>query len=283
VLQLLEAGYKVVVLDNFCNSSAESLKRVAELTGKSAILVEGDIPQKYEEIEEVRANLDYDIDGLVVSVNNLKDLEALGYDSSRMKPKGQIAIKFRSKANLTTIIDILWSDQGGNFVVPIAVYDPIELSGATCSRASLKSLKFLRDKGVGIGSLVEVVRSGDVIPKIEKVIKPTGFNTEAIPTKCRHCKTEVGIARNEVTGELDANLSCFNSNCPAKEAQRLVYFLDSLRVKGLGWKSCLTYTKQKVTLHDFFQDDFSSLEKKIKGVDGISWKIWEKIKLQLEQ
>lgn len=241
-----------------------------------------EIEAYFEQKKLDRDALDYDIDGLVFSVDNIVEMESYGIENKNC-PRGQVALKFPAEGAITTIRSIEWSQDGGAYVVPVAVYDPIEVMGATLQRASLKSMRWMIDNGVGIGSQIKIVRSGDVIPKIEEVLSNDGAEAINPPTHCNYCEGPISLGTNAYTGEQDANLSCANEDCAAKHAYRMNHFLDTLRVKGLGRDSLLSYANVGVTVADFFQENFNSIEIKIAKDASISQKIWAKIRTQLEQ
>lgn len=265
-----------------------------------------DIASFFERITAERDALDYDIDGLVFSVESLDKLARLGFTNDKQCPRGQIALKFPAQGSIVTIREVIWSADGGAHLSPVAIFDPIEIAGAVIRRASLKSYRWMtsraarleqyraeaRAKGlpsiaaeqeaialagtaetVGVGSVVKIVRSGDVIPKIEGVVSNL-VGDPRLPTACPCCGSPV-----EPNG---AYLDCSNDECPGKEANRMRRFLEKLRVKGLGQDSLVEYAEAGVTLLDFFADDgFATVEAKIRAKGDISMNVWAKIKAQL--
>lgn len=252
-----------------------------------------------------RDSLNYDIDGLVFSVNSLGRLAQLGY-VDRNCPRGQIALKFPAKGSVVTIREVIWSADGGAHLSPIAIFDPIELAGATIRRASLKSYRWLTSRQaridhfraearalgqtpeqaniyaveraasqetVGVGSVVSIVRSGDIIPTVTGVI--SNIVGEAnVPQQCPCCQSP--------TAQNGAFLDCVNPECPGKEANRMRRFLTRLHIKGLGQDTLVLYAEAGVTLLDFFADDgFAIVEDKIRKKGSISLNVWSKVKAQL--
>lgn len=265
-----------------------------------------DIASFFQDAIDNREALDYDIDGLVFSVESLDKLTRLGFTNDKQCPRGQIALKFPAQGSIVTIRQVVWSADGGAHLSPVAIFDPIEIAGAVIRRASLKSYRWMtsraarleqyraeaRAKGlspiaaeqealslagsaetVGVGSVVKIVRSGDVIPKIEGVVSNLVGDPQ-IPQACPCCGSPV-----EPNG---AYLDCSNDECSGKEANRMRRFLEKLRVKGLGQDSLVEYAEAGVTLLDFFlEDDFKTIEDKIRKHPDISLPVWRKIKAQL--
>lgn len=261
----------------------------------------------FQAATEQRESLDYDIDGLVFSVNQLDKLARLGFTTDKDCPRGQIALKFPAQGSVVTIREVLWSADGGAHLSPVAIFDPVEIAGAVIRRASLKSYRWMtsrqarfdqyraeaRARGasafeadteantlagfmetVGVGSVVKIVRSGDVVPCVMGVVSNL-VGDPKLPEACPCCGSNV-----EPNG---AYLDCVNPDCEGKVANQMRRFLVKLRVKGLGQDTLVEYAEAGVTLLDFFADDgFATVEQKIRAKGGISLPIWAKIKAQLE-
>lgn len=261
------------------NSKTEQFEKLKTLGFDTPINKKCNTNQEIEEVFNFflseRTNLDYDIDGLVISIDDLDELNSLGYVSGdKQCPKGQIALKFPSIGSIVTIKEIEWSSEGAYHLAPVAIFDPVECGGAVIKRAHLKSLQWMRENNCGVGTIVELIRSGDVIPKITKVISNLVYEI-TIPNVCPVC--------NSLLIEDGAFLLCSNEMCIAKEAARINKFLSILKIKGLGFKTLLQYVQSGVRLIDFFNDDseFSIIENKIKTNSENSLVIWEKIKQSL--
>jgi len=231
-----------------------------------------DIEGCFDAKSDRRPHLDYDIDGLVFSIDNVDDMIDFGM-LDKKKPKGQIALKFPAETNVVKIIKIHTSYEGGRYIGLIAEFNPVEVMGAVIKRASLKSLRWITENQVGVGTVVEIVRSGDVIPKIEKVISNLEADQSSIPTHCEICGEELDTTQ--------ALLACPNDACPAKEAARIRDFLKALKVKGMAWKTWLAYTKEGITLYDIIAKRFDVIERAAKSADQ-SLNIWAKVRKQLE-
>ena len=229
------------------------------------------------ETDAMRDDLEYDIDGVVISIDNIDDMQALGSHQGCMV--GQIAFKFEARASFVEILDIEWSFEGTESATPVAIYAPTHLGGADCTRASMKSWRWMKENNVGIGSIVRVKRSGDVIPCLDDEtpqwlqFTPATHEHKA-PTACPHCASAVV--------EDGAVLICVNNACHGKEAARVNKFFKAVGVKGLAWQSLCDYTREGVTLADFFQENFKSIVyNKIRASANVSLIVWNKIAAQI--
>jgi len=157
-------------------------------------------------IESIRAELNYDIDGVVIAVNDIKTRDVLGYTIKF--PKWAIAYKFEAEEATTTLLDVVWNVGRSGRVAPTAILEPVELAGATVKRATLNNIDDINRKGVKIGCDVFVRRSNDVIPEIMGVVESTlEKGTEIIvPKVCPSCGSE--LIRDGVHYFCDNTLSC---------------------------------------------------------------------------
>lgn len=237
------------------------------------LIRKGDIPEYYKHKKKEMEHLDYDIDGLVISVNNLLILKNLGLMDDGKCLKGQMALKFESTLEIVTIKNIEWSYEGGQYICPIAIFDPIDLDGAEISRAQLKSPQWMEDNKVGIGTVVSIKRSGGVIPCIVDVLV-TNVDKVILPSICEYCSTYI-----ERDG---ARIYCPNEDCRAKEAFRINHFLSVLNIKGLAFKTILEYVNSGIRLSNFLDEDYTFIDHTVNDNDNISKVIWKKIRKQLE-
>ena len=232
-----------------------------------------EVASVYSQIESQKDSYDTDADGIVISCDNLQELESLGVSSDRLKPNGQIALKWQDVETQTvTIKEVEFSQEGGQAMTLVAIFDPVELSGASISRASLKSYQWVQDNHLGIGSQVEIKRSGDVIPMIVSVVSNENSTPIPYPKVCPFCGSEIIVD--------GANLKCSNFYCEAKEASRINTFLASWGIKGIGYDLALKYVKAGVTLLDFVAKDVNKIKKLVLD-NGLSLKIWDKVEKQL--
>lgn len=182
-------------------------------------------------IEKNRESLEYEIDGIVVSVNENKIFERLGIHGK--SPRGSIAFKFALREATAKVLDI--SPQVGRtgVLTPAATLQPVSLSGVVISRATLHNFDEVRRLGVKIGDTVIVGRAGDVIPQIIKVLPEMRIGKERevkIPDICPVCEEKIKKDSGGVY------IKCVNSNCPAKKREYLYYFVSKkgFDIPGLG-------------------------------------------------
>ena len=174
---------------------------------------------------EKRDSLDYIIDGLVVTIDDMTRHEILGEINNR--PRWSRAFKFESAMGQTPLLDV--RDQVGRTgaITPLAVIEPIDVGGATISSPTLHNYAEIRRLGLKIGHIIEVKRAGDVIPKITRSLTPDGPGKVIVPpTHCPVCKTKV-IWKGDL-------LFCPNSSCPARVARTLTHWITKFEVMNFG-------------------------------------------------
>jgi DNA ligase (NAD+) len=200
-------------------------------------------------MNNVRATLEYDIDGLVIKGKEI-DME----DMKRTRPMKQIAFKFQAEEIDTTVLNVEWSISG-HIYTPVAIVEPVRLMGTTVSRASLANPNLIEEMGLKIGSEVMISKRGDIIPKIESVIQtPENAKDVKIPEVCETCNTKLV---NEGT-----RLYCPNEDCPKRAYHRLIRWLNVLDVKNFSEKLILRrlFDQGKVrTVADLYKLKISDL------------------------
>ncbi len=184
-----------------------------------------------EELEEKRERLNYEIDGAVLKVNSLAQQKQLG--ETIKHPRWAIAFKFTAKQATTKLNDIVVQVGRTGTLTPVAVLEPVQVSGVTVSRATLHNFDELKRKDIRVGDMVLVERSGDVIPQVVKSIteKRTGKEKrKIIPKKCPVCGTDVVRSEDEVA------VRCPNRFCPARLKWRVKYYAsrDAMDIENLG-------------------------------------------------
>jgi DNA ligase (NAD+) len=185
--------------------------------------IEKVVQYRQEVIDDRREKLDYDIDGLVIKGNRIDWI-----DMERERPKNQIAFKFPPDQIITTLKDAEWSESGATYT-PVAIVEPVEIAGTTVQRASLANPGLIENLKLKIGSKVVIVKRGEIIPKIIKVIDtPPSATAIEIPTTCSTCLTSLV---NEST-----KLYCPNDLCEKRQFHRLQKWLSSLEIKHFGDK-----------------------------------------------
>jgi DNA ligase (NAD+) len=241
----------------------------------------GEIETIYQQfLTEKRQNYPYEIDGLVIKINDLKVATDLGVKNNR--PKYQVAYKFPADSNQTQIKKIVWQVGPMGSITPVAEVEPIELSGAIISFASLGNYDLVIKKDLNIGDIIEISRRGDVIPHIEKVITKVSSGHTDIPTHCPDCGTALI--------KEDKNIRCPNTkNCLSQILGSLRLFCDTLGILGLSDKTIKKlYQANKIRLPgDFYKltvEDISSLDNLgEKSGKNIIHQIQEKKSLTLKQ
>jgi DNA ligase (NAD+) len=216
-----------------------------------------EVTEHWREYQDTKRNeLDYDIDGLVVRVNDLAKQMLLG--DVNLRPKGARAFKFDNEARESIVRDIHWQIGNSGRLTPVATVDPVMLVGATVSRASLYNLAYINELGIDIGATVLVARANDVIPRIEEVIKGTGTVSKA-PTHCPECAGKV-----EMHGE---NLVCTNTNdCQSQILGKIENWVSELNL--LEWGNALLErlvqsgkVKTIADLYTLSVDDLASIDR----------------------
>lgn len=182
-------------------------------------------------VDSKRQELPYEIDGVVLKVNEISKQEKLGYTSRA--PRWAAAFKFSPEEGVTRVRDIEVNVGRTGAVTPVAILDPVLLSGSVVKRASLHNEDILREKGVMIGDEVVVHKAGDVIPEIVKVLsnKRTGREQSfSMPTACPSCGKDL----KRISGE--AALRCLNPACQAQLIERIIHFASrrAMDIAGLG-------------------------------------------------
>jgi len=180
---------------------------------------------------EIRKDLPYDIDGVVIKVDSIKDQQKLGYTART--PRWAIAYKFPAEEVLTKLNDILFTVGRTGKITPNAILDPVQLMGSTISRATLHNEDYVISKGLMIHDTVSIRKAGDVIPEVveAKFDRRTG---EEIPfkmiTNCPICNTKLIKIEDQV------DYFCPNLNCPARHIESFIHFVSrpAMNIDGLG-------------------------------------------------
>jgi DNA ligase (NAD+) len=178
-----------------------------------------------------RQNLKFDIDGMVIKVNNLSQREEMGYTAK--SPRWAIAYKFPAERKETKVKDIIVEVGRTGTITPTAILEPVRLAGSTVSRATLHNSDYVREKDIKVGDTVIVQKAGDIIPQVVEVVfeKRTGDESEfKMPEVCPVC----GEPTMRVEGE--AAFKCINMLCPAQIRRGIIHFVsrDAMNIEGLG-------------------------------------------------
>lgn len=212
-----------------------------------------DIINYIDSLSEKRDNLPFEIDGVVLKVDNLEDEKRLGF-TSRV-PRWGIAYKFPAKEVLTTLKEIKFTVGRTGKITPNAIFSPVHVSGSLVSKATLHNSDYCIDKDVRVGDTISIRKAGDVIPEVVEV-KLDRRKEDSVPFKmienCPMC--------NSVLVRKDANHYCKNEHCPSRKIESLIHFSsrDAMYIEGFG----------ESIVEDFYNlgylkniDDFYTLDK----------------------
>lgn len=204
------------------------------------------VGEKFANLEKIRPDLDYEIDGMVIKVNDFRSQERLG-EISRA-PRWAIAWKFSAEEAETVVEDIIFSVGRTGIITPVAKLKPVRVAGVTVSNASLHNEDEIKTLDIRIGDTVIIKRAGDVIPDVVSVIKERRNGSEkevTMPTTCPSCGSEVHRPEGEAAHR------CFNAACPAQVIERIFHFAskDAMDIEGLGGKLAAQLV-EKGLVHD---------------------------------
>lgn len=174
-----------------------------------------------EKLQEMRNNLDFEIDGIVIKVNDIEQREQLG--STAKTPKWAIAYKFPAEQKETTIRDIVVQVGRTGVLTPTAELDPVILSGSRVARATLHNQDMIDQKDIRIGDRVIIQKAGEIIPEVVQVVFEKRQGTEIkyhLPSHCPECNSEV------VREEGEAAYKCLNISCPARIKRSIIHFVS---------------------------------------------------------
>lgn len=222
-------------------------------------------------MEERKTSIEYDIDGLVIKERNI-NIE----DARRARPDRQIAFKFSLEEAVTTLKEVEWSINGGTYT-PVAIFDEVELNGTTVQRASLANPSVMENLGVEIGSHIVVVKRGEIIPKVERVVPENNLKTKeiVIPEICEVCHSKLVNA--------GTRLYCPNKNCDKRVLHQLLKWQQIIDIRDLGETLLTSMFKDgkihsisdlyKLTVEDlipyFLNEQSMEAEKKSLGAEKV--------------
>ena len=216
-----------------------------------------------QKIGDMRGELEYDIDGAVVKLNNLSERSKLG--NTIKFPRWAVAYKYPPEVKETRLLEVEVNTGRTGRVTPVAVFEPISLCGTMVSRATLHNQDFIDQLGLGIGDTILVYKSGEIIPKVKDVNKdkrPSDWQPYKMPENCPVCGHK--LARDE--GGVD--LKCMNLMCPGTLVNRIVNFVsrDCMDIKGFGSEYIRKLTEEKY-LKDI-ADVFELKDKRDELIEG---------------
>ena len=180
---------------------------------------------------EKRKNLPYEIDGIVIKLNNINDQQKMGFTAKY--PKWATAYKFPAEEVLTKLTDIIFTVGRTGQITPNAVLEPVIVQGSTIRRATLHNEDYVLEKGLKIGDIVSIRKAGDVIPEVVCAIKERRDGTEKEFEMIKHCPICKGDIQKKA-GQVD--YYCTNDNCNARKIEKLIHFVSrkAMNIDGLG-------------------------------------------------
>ena len=204
--------------------------------------------------EEHKQDLPYEIDGIVIKVNSYSLQEEIG--STQKSPRWATAYKFPEEELATKLLDIELSVGRTGIITPVAVLEPISISGSTVSKASLHNKDIIDDLDIHIGDMVVVKKAGEIIPKVVRVVEELRLaNSEkyVMPNICPSCENKT------FTKEGDPFTRCLNPDCPEQNIRKIIHFAsrEALNIEGLGDKVVATLYEKGIIKHTidlFFLD-----------------------------
>ena len=208
--------------------------------------------------EEHKQDLPYEIDGIVIKVNSYSLQEEIG--STQKSPRWATAYKFPEEELATKLLDIELSVGRTGIITPVAVLNPINISGSTVSKASLHNKDIIDELDIHIGDMVVVKKAGEIIPKVVRVVEELRLaNSEkyVMPNICPSCESKT------FTKEGDPFTRCLNPDCPEQNIRKIIHFAsrEALNIEGLGDKVVATLYEKGIIKHtiDLFSLDRNKL------------------------
>ena len=215
------------------SEAIEYMKKLGFKTNPNNRLVKNveELLEFINEKQELRKSLPYDIDGIVIKVNDISQQQKLGFTAKY--PKWATAYKFPAEEVVTKLTDIIFTVGRTGQITPNAVLEPVIVAGSTISRATLHNEDFVKEKKLKIGDIVSIRKAGDVIPEVveAKLERRTGEEKDFVMiTECPMCNEKL------VKKEGQVDYYCPNNKCPARKIEGLIHFSsrDAMNIDGLG-------------------------------------------------
>ncbi|MBK8608161.1 MAG: NAD-dependent DNA ligase LigA [Chitinophagaceae bacterium] len=230
------------------------------------------------DFEVGRDNLPYEIDGMVIKVNNIELQDTLGMTSHH--PRWAIAYKFKARQATTKLIDVEYQVGRTGAVTPVAKLEPVPVGGVTVSSISIHNEEYIREKDLRIGDAVLIERAGDVIPQIVKSLSDVRTGKEKrinFPKTCPVCESEL------FKEEEEAVWRCINIECPAQVVERMIHFVskDAMDIRGFGDANVRKFYELGwlKDIPGIYNLDFS----KMTGMDGFGQKSIDNLQSAIEK
>ncbi|WP_157149007.1 NAD-dependent DNA ligase LigA [Brachyspira pilosicoli] len=219
--------------------------------------------ETYYDIQEKRSKMDYEIDGLVIKVDDVKYQEKLGFLSRA--PRFAVAFKFKPEEKETVLKNIEVQVGRTGALTPVAKLEPVQVGGVTVSNVTLHNPNEIKSKDIRIGDTVIVIRSGDVIPKIVRVVlekRPSDSKVFEFPKKCPVCGGDTAVTDGDVI------VRCINEECPSKITRYIEYFVSkpAMNMERIGKEWIAVFTKSGLVktpadLYKITRDDLFKFER----------------------
>lgn len=219
--------------------------------------------ETYYDIQEKRSKMDYEIDGLVIKVDDVKYQEKLGFLSRA--PRFAVAFKFKPEEKETILKNIEVQVGRTGALTPVAKLEPVQVGGVTVSNVTLHNPNEIKSKDIRIGDTVVVIRSGDVIPKIVRVLlekRPSDSKVFEFPKKCPVCGGDTAVTDGDVI------VRCINEECPSKITRYIEYFVSkpAMNMERIGKEWIAVFTKSGLVktpadLYKITRDDLFKFER----------------------
>ena len=231
-----------------------------------------EINKYVEEYNKKRNSLPYDIDGIVLKVNDLSLHEEIGYTAKT--PKWAVAYKFPPEEVITKLKDIIYTVGRTGKITPNAVLEPVKVAGSTVQRATLHNEDFIKDKDLMVGDYVILRKAGDIIPEVVTPVYARRDGSQ-IPfkmiTNCPDCGSELV--------KIEAMHFCLNKNCPSRKIESLIHFAskDAMDIEGMGDKVCEQFFAEKFiqSIPDIYR--LANYKENIIQIEGWSYKSTESL------
>ena len=231
-----------------------------------------EINKYVEEYNKKRNSLPYDIDGIVLKVNDLTLHEEIGYTAKT--PKWAIAYKFPPEEVITKLKDIIYTVGRTGKITPNAVLEPVKVAGSTVQRATLHNEDFIKDKDLMVGDYVILRKAGDIIPEVVTPVYARRDGSQVpfkMITNCPDCGSELV--------KIEAMHFCLNKNCPSRKIESLIHFAskDAMDIEGMGDKVCEQFFAEKFiqSIPDIYR--LANYKENIIQIEGWSYKSTESL------
>ena len=251
------------------SESLEFIEKLGFRTNKERRLCNGidEVIEYINEYHDKRASLDYDIDGIVIKVDDLTTYDTIGYTAKT--PKWAIAYKFPPEEAKTKLLDITLTVGRTGKITPNAILSPVRVQGSLIQRATLHNEDFIAEKGLKIGDTVIIRKAGDIIPEVVSAVKEARNGSEV-----DFVMSEVCPVCGEKLTKIDAIHFCTNENCLARSVEKLIHYAsrDAMDIEGMGEKVVEQFFNQGFLTDIYSIYNLKKYREEIIEIDGWSYK-----------